>query len=33
VLRLRRGEDLELMSREVGVTATKLSTSRDAFLG
>jgi transposase len=32
VLRLLRGEDLELVSRELGVTAAKLSEWRDAFL-
>ena len=32
VLRLLRGEDLELISRELGVTAAELSTWRDAFL-
>jgi transposase-like protein len=32
VLRLLRGEDLELMSRELGVTAAELSAWRDAFL-
>ena len=33
VLRLLRGEDLELISRELAVTAAKLSAWRDAFLG
>ena len=32
VLRLLRGEDLELVSRELGVTAARLSQWRDAFL-
>ena len=32
VLRLLRGEDLELLSRELGVTAAALSGWRDAFL-
>jgi hypothetical protein len=32
VLRLLRGEDLELVSRELGVTAAKLTAWRDAFL-
>ena len=32
VLRLLRGEDLELLSRELGVTAATLSQWRDAFL-
>ena len=32
VLRLLRGEDLELLSRELGVTAAELSGWRDAFL-
>ena len=32
VLRLLRGEDLELVSRELGVTAAELSAWRDAFL-
>jgi transposase len=32
VLRLLRGEDLETLSREVGVTAATLSGWRDAFL-
>jgi transposase-like protein len=32
VLRLLRGEDLELMSRELAVTAAELSAWRDAFL-
>jgi hypothetical protein len=32
VLRLLRGEDLELVSRELGVTAAELSTWREAFL-
>jgi hypothetical protein len=32
VLRLLRGEDLELMSRELGVTAAELTVWRDAFL-
>jgi transposase-like protein len=32
VLRLLRGEDLELMSRELSVSAAELSTWRDAFL-
>ena len=32
VLRLLRGEDLELVSRELGVTAARLSPWRDAFL-
>jgi hypothetical protein len=33
VLRLLRGEDLELVSREVGVMAAELAAWRDAFLG
>lgn len=33
VLRLLRGEDLELISRELGVTAAELSAWREAFLG
>jgi transposase-like protein len=33
VLRLLRGEDLELISREFAVTAAELSAWRDAFLG
>jgi hypothetical protein len=33
VLRLLRGEDLELVSRELGVMAAELSAWRDAFLG
>jgi hypothetical protein len=33
VLRLLRGEDLELVSRELGVTAAELSGWRDTFLG
>jgi transposase len=33
VLRLLRGEDLELVSRELGVTAATLSSWRDDFLG
>ena len=33
VLRLLRGEDLELVSRELGVTAAELSGWRDQFLG
>jgi transposase-like protein len=33
VLRSLRGEDLELVSRELGVTAAELSGWRDAFLG
>ena len=33
VLRLLRGEDLELVLRELGVTAAELSAWRDAFLG
>ena len=33
VLRLLRGEDLELVSRELGVTAAELSGWRDRFLG
>jgi hypothetical protein len=32
VLRLLRGEDLELVSRELGVTAAELSGWRDQFL-
>ena len=32
VLRLLRGEDLDLVSREVGVTGATLSSWRDAFL-
>src|SRR5688500_9506806 len=32
VVRLPRGEDLELLSRELGVTAAELSGWRDAFL-
>jgi transposase len=32
VLRLLRGEDLETLSRELGVTAAPLSGSRDQFL-
>jgi transposase len=32
VLRLLRGEDLELVSRGLGVTAAELSAWRDAFL-
>lgn len=32
VLRLRRGEDLEMVSRELGVTAATLSGWQDAFL-
>ena len=32
VLRLLRGEDLELVSRELGVTAAELSAWRDAFM-
>jgi len=32
VLRLLRGEDLEMLSRELGVTAARLSQWRDAFL-
>ncbi len=32
VLRLLRSEDLELMSRELGVTAAELSAWREAFL-
>ena len=32
VLRLLRGEDLELVSRELGVTAAELIAWRDAFL-
>ena len=32
VLRLLRGEDLELVSRSLGVTAATLSSWRDAFL-
>jgi transposase len=32
VLRLLRGEDLELVSRELGVTAARLSQWRDTFL-
>ena len=32
VLRLLRGEDLELVSRELGVTAVELTAWRDAFL-
>jgi hypothetical protein len=33
VLRLLRGEDLELLSRELGVTAATLSSWREDFLG
>ena len=32
VLRLLRGEDLDLVSREVGVTGSRLAQWRDAFL-
>jgi len=32
VLRLLKGEDLELLSRELGVTAAELTRWRDAFL-
>jgi hypothetical protein len=32
VLRLFRGEDLELVSRDIGVTAAELSEWRDTFL-
>ena len=32
VLRLLRGEDLELLARELGVTAATLSAWRDDFL-
>jgi hypothetical protein len=32
VLRLLRGQDLELVSRELGVTAAELSSWRDQFL-
>ena len=32
VLRLLRGEDLELLSRELGITAATLSSWRDDFL-
>jgi transposase-like protein len=32
VLRLLRGEDIELLSRELGVTAARLSQWRDQFL-
>ncbi len=32
VLRLLRGEDLDTLSRELGVTAVTLSARRDAFL-
>jgi len=32
VLRLLRGEDLELLSRELGITAARLSKWRDQFL-
>jgi transposase-like protein len=32
VLKLLRGEDLELVSRELGVTAAELSDWREAFL-
>ena len=32
VLRVLRGEDLEVVSREVGTTAAELSTWRDSFL-
>jgi transposase len=32
VLRLLRGEDLEIVSRELGVTAATLTGWRDAFL-
>jgi len=33
VLRLLRGEDLELVSRDLSVTAAELTAWRDAFLG
>jgi hypothetical protein len=33
VLRLLRGEDLELVSRDLGVPAAELTAWRDAFLG
>jgi len=33
VLRLLRGEDLEFLSRELGVTAARLSQWREQFLG
>ena len=33
MLRLLRGEDLELVSRDLGVTAAELTAWRDAFLG
>ena len=33
VLRLLRGEDLELISRELGVTAATVSSWREGFLG
>lgn len=33
VLRLLRGEDLDTLSRELGVVAATLSSWRDAFLG
>jgi hypothetical protein len=33
VLRLLRGEDLELISRQLGVTAAELSAWRETFLG
>lgn len=32
VLRLLRGEDLDVLSRELGITAAKLSEWREAFL-
>ena len=32
VLRLLRGEDLEMVSRELGITAARLSSWRDDFL-
>jgi len=32
VLRLLRGEDLEMVSRSLGVTAATLTSSRDSFL-
>ncbi len=32
VMRLMRGEDMEIVARELGVTAARLSSWRDAFL-
>jgi predicted nucleic acid-binding Zn-ribbon protein len=32
VLRLLRGEDLDLLSRELGIPATRIATWREAFL-